>query len=154
MSAEALLASLIMDKFNKTAAPKGAKRRRVVKGKGLKKKKKVQRKWKNVKLPSGATIKVAKVGYLQTPMGRYVKDTVANRVKYFPELEYADNATNVPRGPAAMNVDEVRDTTPGRRPGYLPNITRTEYGRERRHEASQIARRALRREYRDAERFL
>ncbi len=49
-----------------------------------------------LKLPSGASIKVAKSGFLQTPTGRYVRDTVQNRLKYYPAAEYAEGTV----GPA------------------------------------------------------
>lgn len=102
MTDNALLANLIMDKFKKSTGPR---RRRSSRRKPGKKAKKRTRRWKLVKLPSGLKIQVAKAGWLQTPQGRYVRDTVANRAKHYPELSYAPGATDVPLPPAAMEEE-------------------------------------------------
>lgn len=95
MTDNALLANLIMDKFKTARAPA---RRRSTRRKATKKtsKKRRTRRWKMVRLPSGMKIQVAKKGFLQTPSGRYVQDTYANRMRYFPETMYEAGATDVP----------------------------------------------------------
>lgn len=100
MTDNALLASLIMDKFRHTATggAKRATRRRAAKGtrtRGRGKGRRVSKKSKLVKLPSGLFIRMPKKGYMATPSGRFVRDTAANHAKYYPEIVYEPGATDV-----------------------------------------------------------
>lgn len=105
MAESALTSALVLEKLNRASRAPRRRRRSSVKGKRGKKKRSTRnRKWKWVKTVSGFLYKAAKDGFMKTPAGRYVRKTIENLAKYYPDAlnEYADeNATRVPGPPGA-----------------------------------------------------
>lgn len=101
--ADALTSALMLDKLNKRSAPRRRKRSSSYKKtRGKKKRSTKNRKWKYVKTQSGILYKMPKEGYMSTPKGRYVRKTIENVMKYYPEeVEYPEGAMG-PHLPNAM----------------------------------------------------
>lgn len=94
----AMMSHLLGKLLDKTPVARQRRRTSAKRKKGSLKKKKTARRWSWHKFPAnagelaGLYAKIPKKGYLVTPLGRYVRDTVENRAKY---TDYAPGATNV-----------------------------------------------------------